>query len=1035
MNHTYDDVEMDDDPGSGSTVPNRRSRASSSVPTVFPATPTNHTASDDQTPDPSLSHRPPATIRLSSVQLFSPPESFDFLPGGRVIVRDFATNGGPRSSAPSNSDRIQSLSRGHSHGSRATMPNDRPSYQLDTPPSNGDTERFSQTPELPSNLHHAAEHHFPRSESPTPPSSRDKGKAKAPVEVINIDSDDEDPATSSRHIDLGESVQEKEESSIPPRRRRPRPRPIFGDNDPNLLFTGHMANPPTITPTSTTGFAGLTLDDINKGMTRDMTDEMSGLPANVGDAVRQYVHSQLRGVPRYTTPAPGPATRPINTPELRRNTTPANGVEVVVNINFPELKNQRTAPQQTQASGSAIRRKIEPGRPSKKVKNDTYVTVNGRKIKIEAKEDQVKIPLSQIPQPDQELYPGLVLPSIETPLPRPAVNPRKRKYTPFHDLSYRRTNNPNFNVFSDGILRTPDLLFYFVSSLPVKTCLSLYAMSKDFHNAINQRFVTMILSTAFIKAPESAQIFTFRGYGPLATIDPRYKDPSQRIPHPNPEKAALGIPRLVPGFKWLQMIMYREKVVHEILAIMAEDGIPIPPKTSVVLKHIWFSMDFPGTGQRIGYFHNRKKVTDLDIFYGTMFVIRLDMRFTVPTAGHTANMGGYLRRLVMGQRSLSYLWKVLKGLKLRTQFEALKEWVRFKYRPSDPADRHHSVFGIPPWELGRGCLVNWGGPVFNKEGIRLRSTQEDRKFILIRPDQILLRECIKRQLNMSRWHLKMMLWGYVDMAKLRKHQFDPEETILAEEEPMNFDCEPRVWQRRITGLEDEYSDTEELGAPEIPSNPEDRDSLLDLGPVKRKSKMVLQPDRRALEADERENRAIDDMFLDRMMAVCEAHSRHVNKKRKSRTRPTPASLPAVTEEYANHDSLFAPSSSPPPSPSFSSSEESSLLDPEKSWDILRDMPEIWIDASNDSELWVHQTRYIDEQRRLQEDELRRREAEQRALWEEAQRLGAEERRITHEFMMAQQYEQEDQEMGGDEGSAGVEPEAEDAPNGTTSWCG
>ena len=78
--------------------------------------------------------------------------------------------------------------------------------------------------------------------------------------------------------------------------------------------------------------------------------------------------------------------------------------------------------------------------------------------------------------------------------------------------------------------------------------------------------------------------------------DPR----ADSIEHPDPQKAAKNVKRLVPSFKYLQMIMYREKAVQEILAIMAEDGVPCPKACREAIMKLWFLMEIPWNVQRVG---------------------------------------------------------------------------------------------------------------------------------------------------------------------------------------------------------------------------------------------------------------------------------------------------------------------------------------------------------------------------------------------------------------------------------------------------
>ena len=148
---------------------------------------------------------------------------------------------------------------------------------------------------------------------------------------------------------------------------------------------------------------------------------------------------------------------------------------------------------------------------------------------------------------------------------------------------YQRTNSPDFNIFP-AILLYPELCFHLSAHLPVNSLVALYAISRDFHTILDTRFTTVVLSQSLAKAPESSRIFPFRCYAHLCRTDP-----ASRIPHPDPEKVKLNITRAVPSFRWLRMVLWREKVVHEIMAIMAEDGVPLPSRCSTAMKRMWVS--------------------------------------------------------------------------------------------------------------------------------------------------------------------------------------------------------------------------------------------------------------------------------------------------------------------------------------------------------------------------------------------------------------------------------------------------------------
>ena len=164
-----------------------------------------------------------------------------------------------------------------------------------------------------------------------------------------------------------------------------------------------------------------------------------------------------------------------------------------------------------------------------------------------------------------------------------ASRKRKRSGTvlPPPAFIYQRTNNPDFNIFP-AFLLYPELCYHLATHLPLEDLISLYAISRDFHTILDNRFTTVILSQSLATCPESSRVFPFRCYAHLCR-----RDPVGRIPHPDPAKAKLGLVRAIPSFRWLRMVMWREAVVHEIMAIMAEDGCPLPRRCELALKRMW----------------------------------------------------------------------------------------------------------------------------------------------------------------------------------------------------------------------------------------------------------------------------------------------------------------------------------------------------------------------------------------------------------------------------------------------------------------
>ncbi|KIW98621.1 uncharacterized protein Z519_00282 [Cladophialophora bantiana CBS 173.52] len=389
---------------------------------------------------------------------------------------------------------------------------------------------------------------------------------------------------------------------------------------------------------------------------------------------------------------------------------------------------------------------------------------------------------------------------------------------------YQRTGDPNFNIFH-GFLLYPELCFALASHLPVKELISLYAICRDFHIILDTRFTTAILSQATAKAPESARAFMFRSYAHLCR-----SDPAARIPHPNAVLATQKLPRRIPSFRWLKMILHREKVVHEIMTVFAEDGIPLPARCALALKRLWFMLDIPDNARRIGYCHNRGMVTDLDLYFSACFLTKLDMRLNDPVGGEKRDG---MRKLLLAQRSFTTVLRVLKREMWTTRFDALREWIKYKYMPA--ADEEGlSIFGVPPDKVGKGKLEYWG--------LRTAEQLGREPEVLLRPDQLIIREAFRRGMQIEKHYIKFMLYGYVRPDTLE-------------------DYAPRTYGRRIAELQDDEYDVDDVvgGVAALGVNDEGFDPLLDLGQPREVSKYTIVKEETSKR--ERNMRKAEEEFL------------------------------------------------------------------------------------------------------------------------------------------------------------------------------
>ena len=306
------------------------------------------------------------------------------------------------------------------------------------------------------------------------------------------------------------------------------------------------------------------------------------------------------------------------------------------------------------------------------------------------------------------------------------------------------------NFFSD-LANYPELFMELAKHLKIKDLISLYAISKDFHQAVDGSITHCMKGCAEHNASESAKTFMFTYYDPLCVDDPTGQ------PHPNKPNAV----RRVPSLRWLQMVYHREKAIRDILACMAREGHRMPKGMRLSLKKMWVLMDIATTARRTQFLHS-KFFTDWDMYHMQMFMIKLDMRFNDPIDGPGDDT---LRQLFLGQRGLTPLCKLLKRTAYTDPVDVIKMGIRYRY-PVRRAHRGMPMWDIPPIEIGIGHLEGWGAG-----RIHLR-----------RPDELVIMESVSRNLDLKNHIMEMMLWGYVDPVTGQDIPMTEEEKYMSDDE-------------------------------------------------------------------------------------------------------------------------------------------------------------------------------------------------------------------------------------------------------------
>ncbi|KAK7514394.1 uncharacterized protein IWZ02DRAFT_493477 [Phyllosticta citriasiana] len=320
---------------------------------------------------------------------------------------------------------------------------------------------------------------------------------------------------------------------------------------------------------------------------------------------------------------------------------------------------------------------------------------------------------------------------MATEAPRPSISSSTFGKT---NLAIRSLRPHAFNLW-EAIFSQSDITLNVARHMEVDDFVNMYCISKKFYYLVNSHMTTYILTLARVHAPLAMTITPYTFRRSLCILDPALR------PHPN-DPTQRG--RVVPSPKWLQMVAFREAVSHDILLAMALEGHRFPhPIQEVVLK-MWMLMDLPRSALRLSMIRNDRVWHNRDLFVAVMFLLKLDMRFSDPIVGDGECV---LSQLLMAQRSLEPLWEVLRGWRLNTQTELLSMVVEWDYAPKGfDNPKGLPMFGVPAGKISSLSCEDWtpGRPP------------------LLRPDEVILGECIRRKLDMNRCFVDFMLWGYVN---------------------------------------------------------------------------------------------------------------------------------------------------------------------------------------------------------------------------------------------------------------------------------
>lgn len=305
--------------------------------------------------------------------------------------------------------------------------------------------------------------------------------------------------------------------------------------------------------------------------------------------------------------------------------------------------------------------------------------------------------------------------------------------------------------------------------------LTLYSVSRDFNHAIRGYLLSSILTWIGHRCPEAGRMFPFKIYRAKLVEDPKERTWGQHYT----SKEDVDVPddladevRVVPGLKYLQMVMVRDRCCREIIAIMARSGHRFPNTMYMTLLRLWVLMDVATTYHRRALLRNATMWPDIDLYNAQLFFVKLSMHFNDPSVGPGTNE---LVHLILGQKGLYPLWRLLFGKKhanitgiidLKTRYDmAVPEGIQ--RRQDENPDKPRYFHGVPLPEVGRIHLEGWG-TIGNVH--------------LARPDELIPVEAVERGLDLRRHLRRMVFWGYVDWQTGENLVPTEEEMYISDEE-------------------------------------------------------------------------------------------------------------------------------------------------------------------------------------------------------------------------------------------------------------
>lgn len=257
--------------------------------------------------------------------------------------------------------------------------------------------------------------------------------------------------------------------------------------------------------------------------------------------------------------------------------------------------------------------------------------------------------------------------------------------------------------------------------------------------------------------------------------------------------------RKVPGLKYLQLVLGRDKYCKEILAIMARCGHRMPTTMHHSLLRLWLLMDIATSHQRQAMLRMTHLFKDVDLYNMQMFIIKLGMLFNDPVYGPCKYD---LVQLMLGQKGLFKLWQLLTRKKFNKLSEIMELKLRYDFNFFSEGgywleNMLSQIQGIPFQEIGQQHKEGWGAG----------------RAHLLRPDEVIPIEAVRRGLHLDQHLSQMVIWGYFDwktgeniVPSMEEMYIEDEDDVLANVDTIEHWKPRHVLKKRWHELTPEQQD-------------------------------------------------------------------------------------------------------------------------------------------------------------------------------------------------------------------------------------